>query len=64
MNSIDKKSTSMNRKKFFASLGTGLAGFIAASAFPFNIFSNKNKKVKIEINPYAVSRKKAGEKNA
>jgi hypothetical protein len=62
---MDKKSSNkkyMNRKKFFASAGTGLFGFVLMKTFPFSLFG-KNKKeidnpVKVKINPSAVSRKK------
>lgn len=51
----------MNRKKFFASAGTGLFGFILMKTFPFSLFSKtnngQNNPVKIKINPSAVSRK-------
>lgn len=51
----------MNRKKFFASAGTGMFGFILMKTFPFNWFARSQKEfdnpVKVKINPSAVSRK-------
>ncbi len=51
----------MNRKKFFASAGTGLFGFVLMKTFPFNLFAKSKKEfenpIKVKINPSAVSRK-------
>ncbi len=54
------------RRNFFAKAGAGTAGYFLIKAFPFNLFSGKeknNKAVKVDINPLAVSRKSTGEKN-
>jgi len=66
-NLFDKK---LERKKFFISVGAGLAGFVLLKTFPFNLFAkNKikfresNRKIKVRINPLAVSRNKIGENN-
>jgi hypothetical protein len=52
---------SMNRKKFFASVGTGLFGFILMKTFPLSLFARSKKEfdnpIKVKINPSAVSRK-------
>ena len=57
----------MNRKKFFTSISIGALGFAFFNSFPMNLISkNSNKKksnVKVKINPYAVSRKKIGNRN-
>ncbi len=67
---FDKK---INRKKFFYSLGAGIAGYVVLRSLPFKLFrkkenlnSNKveNKKnSRVKINPLAVSRKNTGGKN-
>ncbi|MFZ2323231.1 MAG: hypothetical protein WAV89_05990 [Ignavibacteriaceae bacterium] len=58
----------MNRKKFFTSISLSAIGLALFNTFPMNIISKKfekeNKKVKVKINPLAVSRKKTGDKNA
>ena len=60
----------LDRKNFFYSLGAGLAGYAAVKAFPFKLIGkkilnedNNNKKIKVKINPFAVSRKKIGGNN-
>ena len=56
----------MERKKFFKSIGISLIGFLFVKLFPFRLFSKQNvnkSKIKVHINPYAVKRKKIGEKN-
>lgn len=57
----------MNRKKFFTSISLSAVGLALFNTFPINIISKsldkKNEKVKVKINPLAVSRKKIGEKN-
>ena len=65
---LDKK---IQRKKFFFSIGAGIAGFVALKSFPFNLFSKKerpkkivnSKSSKVKINPSAVSRKNIGGNN-
>lgn len=56
-----------NRKKFFASIGTGFLSYIIFKTFPFNLFSKKEKtksqKIKVKINPLAVQRKNTGKNN-
>lgn len=51
----------MKRKKFFATAGTGLFGFVLMKTFPFSLFGKSKKEfdtpVKVKINPSAVSRK-------
>jgi hypothetical protein len=54
------------RRSFFARAGAGTAGYFLIKAFPFNLFSGKEKNkqtAKVELNPLAVSRKLTGEKN-
>lgn len=54
----------INRKSFFAASGLTAAGFIVMRTFPFNLLNKQiHESVKVEINPQAISRKKAGEKN-
>ena len=57
----------MNRKKFFTSISLGAIGFTLFNSFPMNLISkriDKSKtKIKVKINPDAVSRKKIGNKN-
>ena len=57
----------MNRKKFFTSISLGAIGFILFNSFPMNLISKRidksNTKIKVKINPDAVSRKKIGNKN-
>lgn len=57
----------MNRKKFFTSISLGAVGFAIYNSFPMKYFSKTSgifkNKVEVKINPLAVSRKKAGEKN-
>ncbi len=59
----------IKRKNFFTSLGIGAAGFLIIRSLPFKLF-NINKvesypenKIKIKINPLAVSRNKTGNNN-
>ncbi|GAB4295339.1 MAG: hypothetical protein Kow0098_17630 [Ignavibacteriaceae bacterium] len=57
----------IGRKKFFISLTTVAAGFIAYISFPFfrkkaSVPAMKNK-IEVKINPLAVSREKIGKKN-
>ncbi|MHB1686169.1 MAG: hypothetical protein ACYCVH_02170 [Ignavibacteriaceae bacterium] len=66
-NLFDKKS---GRKKFFISLGAGLAGLLLLRAFPLNLFAKSksnfkenSQKIKVRINPLAVSRNKLGDNN-
>ncbi len=61
---------SVNRKKFFSSLGAGLAGYFVVKSLPLRflgkrIFNDKNEseKVSVKINPFAVSRQKIGGNN-
>ncbi|MFO7446604.1 MAG: hypothetical protein R6W90_09565 [Ignavibacteriaceae bacterium] len=57
----------IKRKKFFASLSIGMLGITVLNQFPFSLFKSKTAsagKVKVQINPLAVNRKKIGEKNA
>jgi hypothetical protein len=57
----------MNRKKFFTSISLGAIGFTLFNSFPMNLISKRidksNTKIKVKINPDAVSRKKIGNKN-
>lgn len=58
-------SNKINRKKFFSSLGMGVITYFIFKSIPF-AFPGRRKKdkyVKIEINPDAVSRTKVGAKN-
>ena len=61
---LDKK---IKRNKFFLTAGTGIAGFLLLRTFPISLFSKKDdsnrKEVHVKLNPYAVSRKKAGNLN-
>lgn len=58
----------IERKKFFYSLGAGFAGYFVLRSFPFKLFSkreksfNNSEKIKVKINPLAVSRNKLGGK--
>jgi hypothetical protein len=67
-NIFEKK---LERKKFFTSIGAGFLGYMVLSKFPFSLFGKKsiaakdnNSKIKIKINPLAVSRNKIGDNNA
>ena len=57
----------MNRKKFFTSISLGAIGFTLFNSFPMNLISKRidqsKTKIKVKINPDAVSRKKIGNKN-
>lgn len=55
----------MNRKKFFLSATLAAAGIALFKYIPFTSTKKRfeSKKVEVKINPLAVSRKKAGEKN-
>jgi hypothetical protein len=57
----------MNRKKFFTSISLGAVGFAVYNSFPMKYFSNKSvtfkSRIKVKVNPLAVSRKKVGGKN-
>ena len=53
------------RKNFFISLGAGFAGYVVMKSFPFRLFTKRgtqaktdNEKIRVRINPLAVSRKK------
>jgi len=55
-----------NRKKFLKSLGTGILGLALFRNFNFEALRKKAVKdypVKVKINPFSVSRNKAGDKN-
>ncbi|MBZ0200257.1 MAG: hypothetical protein K8H86_10340 [Ignavibacteriaceae bacterium] len=58
----------IKRKSFFASLGSGALGFFVAGSLPFKLFAKKEvikkAKIKVDVNPLAVSRKKIGDKHA
>ncbi len=62
-------SKKLKRKSFFTSLGAGLAGYVAMRSFPFRLLygrSNEDKsenKIKVKINPLAISRNKTGGNN-
>jgi hypothetical protein len=71
MDNKNKVPGKLKRRKFFASAGKGLLGITLLSQFPFNLFGRttgnnaaNNTGVKVEINPFAVNRKKTGGKNA
>lgn len=57
----------MNRKNFFISISLGAVGFALYNSFPMKYFTkksnNSNTKIKVKINPLAVSRNRAGEKH-
>ncbi len=66
-NLLDKK---LGRKKFFVSAGAAFGGLLLLKNFPFNLFvknklkfKDSSQKIKVRINPLAVSRKKIGENN-
>ncbi len=65
MQNILKKK--LPRKKFFASLGTIAVGAFIFKSIPFTskkfVNNNKNKDIKVKINPLAVSRKNVGRYN-
>lgn len=58
-----------NRKKFLTTIGTGIFSFLVVKFIPFNFFGmgksklNGSKIVDVKINPLAVRRRKAGDKN-
>jgi len=71
MESNKKMPEKIKRKKFFKSVGFSLLGMSLLGQFPFSLFgkdykagSQADKKIKVEINPYAVNRKNTGRKNA
>ncbi len=60
----------VKRKKFFYTVGAGLASLMLLKSFPFNsVIKNKlmqnynTDKVKVRINPLSVNRKKLGDRN-
>lgn len=59
----------LKRKNFFTSLGAGIAGYVVMRSFPFRLFTNKgnenktDSKIKLRINPLAISRNKTGGNN-
>ncbi len=57
----------MNRKKFFTSISLGAIGFTIYNSFPIKYFTKPSgffkNKIEVKANPFAVSRKKLGEKN-
>lgn len=65
MHVIDKnlnKTMKINRKKFFTAAIASFLGITFLGKFPFKIFGNRTKlaerKLKVQINPSAVSRSK------
>lgn len=52
----------INRKNFFSKAAAGFLGFMLVKSFPFSLLGTSKKefvhKVKVKINPSAVSRKK------
>ncbi len=66
LNKVDKK---LERRKFFETSAKGMFVFMLVRAFPFNLLFGKNrnsasaKKIKVKINPLAVSRKNIGGNN-
>ena len=60
----------LNRKNFFSSAGAVVAGYVVMKSFIFNfwgrkIFNDKDEreKIRVKINPFAVSRQKIGGNN-
>jgi hypothetical protein len=56
----------MERKKFFGKVGFGVLGILFTGFSALKLFSkNRNalQNIKVKINPLAVKRKNAGEKN-
>ncbi len=57
----------MERKKFLSYIGIGALSFSIFSINPIKIFFSKsekeNKKMKVQINPLAIERKKIGKIN-
>lgn len=57
----------MNRKNFFTSVSLGAVGFAIYNSFPMKYFNKKSNnpttKIKVKINPLAVSRNRAGKNN-
>jgi hypothetical protein len=62
---LNQTKNKMNRKKFFLSATLAAAGIALFKYIPFTSTKKRfeSKKVEVKINPLAVSRKKAGEKN-
>lgn len=65
METVKSKHKSINRKKFFSSIGTGIFGYFVIKSIPFSFLGKKenDKEVVIALNPDAVRRTKIGEKN-
>ncbi len=65
METQKSKHKSINRKKFFFSIGTGIFGYLVIKSVPFSFLRKKenDKEVVIAINPDAIRRTKIGEKN-
>ena len=58
----------MNRKKFVTLFSTGILGAALIKVNPLNFFNSKKtqgngNKVKVKLNPDAVSREKSGKQN-
>jgi len=61
----------IKRKNFFLTLGIGAGSYLVMRLLPFRIFGKKsmksqmsyNNKIRIKINPSAISRTKLGDKN-
>ena len=69
MQLLNKISKNIERRKFFETSAKGLFVFMLVRTFPFNLLYGKNKnsagskKIKVKINPLAVSRKNVGGNN-
>ena len=69
MQLINKVGKKIERRKFFETSTKGLFAYMVVRAFPFNLLFGKNKnsavskKIKVKINPLAVSRKTIGGNN-
>jgi hypothetical protein len=69
MQLLKKVDNKIERRKFFETSVKGMFVFMLIRAFPFNLLFGKNKnsagakKIKVKINPLAVSRKSIGGKN-
>ncbi len=69
MQLLNKVGKKIERRKFFETSAKGMFAFMAVRALPFNLLFGKNKnaanskKIKVKINPLAVSRKNIGKNN-
>ena len=69
MQLLNKVGKKIERRKFFETSAKGMFAFMVVKTFPFKFLFGKNKnsagskKIKVKINPLAVSRKNIGRNN-